>query len=133
MDYSDFPGCQKCGNRPPAARRGKYPVGGTTHGEPTLQAWFTRAFGQVCGPRAMTVACKIDSFDYYEPGLVSNFSGRETWVYTTPHNIQRFTPQVESCANCHGNPDIFLTADKIAPGELEANQDVIVDVIPSLP
>lgn len=73
------------------------------------------------------------SFDYYEPGMVSNFNDRETWVYTTPHNIQRFTPQMESCTNCHGNPDIFLTADKIAPGELEANRDVIVDVIPSLP
>ena len=73
------------------------------------------------------------SFDFYEPGLVSNFSNRETWVYTTPHNIQRLTPQTESCANCHGNPDIFLTADNIAPDELEANREVIVEVIPSLP
>jgi thiosulfate/3-mercaptopyruvate sulfurtransferase len=73
------------------------------------------------------------SFDYYEVGMVADFSAKETWVYTTPHNIQRNTPQTESCAGCHGNPDIFLTADNIAPGELEANQEVIVDVIPSLP
>jgi thiosulfate/3-mercaptopyruvate sulfurtransferase len=82
------------------------------------------------------------SFDYYEEGLVSNFSAKETWVYTTPHNIQRFTPLTEtcedcpptdSCENCHGNQKIFLTADKIAPGEINANRDVIVDVIPPLP
>ena len=73
------------------------------------------------------------SFDYYEAGMVSNFSNKETWVYTTPHNIQRNTPQTESCENCHGNPDIFLTVDDIAPGELEANSDVIVEEIPPLP
>jgi hypothetical protein len=73
------------------------------------------------------------SFDFYEVGLVSNFGGSETWVYTTPHNIQRNTPQTESCASCHGNPDIFLTADKVAPEELQANQDIIIDVVPSLP
>jgi hypothetical protein len=73
------------------------------------------------------------SFDYYEAGLVSNLSGRETWVYATPHNIQRNTPQTESCASCHGNPEIFLTADKVAPEELKANQDVIIDLVPSLP
>jgi thiosulfate/3-mercaptopyruvate sulfurtransferase len=71
------------------------------------------------------------SFDYYEVGMVSNFEGKETWVYATPHNIQRNTPQTESCDNCHGNPDIFLTADNIAPGELEANRDVLVDQIPA--
>lgn len=73
------------------------------------------------------------SFDYYETGLVSNFSNKETWVYTTPHNIQRNTPQTKFCTNCHGNPDIFLTADKIAPEELEANLHIIVDLIPPLP
>lgn len=73
------------------------------------------------------------SFDYYETGLVSDFSGRATWVYTTPHNIQRITPQVASCSNCHDNPDLFLTADKVAPDELDANRDVIVDEIPPSP
>ena len=73
------------------------------------------------------------SFDYYEEGLISNYSNKETWVYTTPHNIQRNTPQTKSCASCHGNPDIFLTADKVAPEELEANLHIIVDVIPPLP
>jgi thiosulfate/3-mercaptopyruvate sulfurtransferase len=81
------------------------------------------------------------SFDYYEAGLVSNISGKETWVYATPHNIQRFTPlteicedcsQTDTCANCHGNRDIFLTVDNISPGEINANREVIVDVIPPL-
>jgi hypothetical protein len=88
------------------------------------------------------VPISTTSFDYYEKGLVSNFSAKETWVYTTPHNIQRITPLTESCENCseteycthcHGNPEFFLTADKVAPGEFQANRDVIVDVIPSLP
>lgn len=73
------------------------------------------------------------TFDYYEVGLVSKFSAKETWVYTTPHNIQRYTPQTESCASCHGNPGIFLTADNVAPEELEANLNIIVDEIPPLP
>jgi len=73
------------------------------------------------------------SFDFYEEGLVSNFSGRSTWVYATPHNIQRNTPQTESCAACHENPAVFLTADKVAPGELEANQEVIVEEVPPSP
>jgi thiosulfate/3-mercaptopyruvate sulfurtransferase len=73
------------------------------------------------------------SFDFYQPGLVSTFSARETWVYTTPHNIQRNTPQTETCDSCHGNPDIFLTEDKVDPNELEANQQIIIQEIPSLP
>ena len=58
------------------------------------------------------------------------FDSQPTWRYATPHNIQRLTPQTESCNNCHGNPDIFLTIDKVAPEELEANQAVIVEEIP---
>ena len=73
------------------------------------------------------------SFDFYEKGLVSNFSGKQTWVYTTPHNIQRNTPQTESCGACHGNPDVFLTAEDVSPEELEANRDVIVDEVPGDP
>jgi nitrate/TMAO reductase-like tetraheme cytochrome c subunit len=52
------------------------------------------------------------------------------WAYATPHNIQRNTPQTETCNSCHGNEEIFLTADKIKPEELEANRDVIVENVP---
>jgi hypothetical protein len=70
------------------------------------------------------------SFAYYGEGLLSSFNTLPTWKYATPHNIQRNTPQTAACDACHGNADIFLTADKIAPQELEANQSVIIHQIP---
>ena len=71
-----------------------------------------------------------DSFAYYGEDLLKNFDALPTWVYTTPHNIQRNTPQTESCDACHGNADLFLTIDKVYPEEVEANLSVIVDTIP---
>ena len=53
-----------------------------------------------------------------------------TWVYTTPHNVQKETIQNASCNACHGNQDIFLTADKVRLEEVNANLNVIVDQIP---
>jgi thiosulfate/3-mercaptopyruvate sulfurtransferase len=70
------------------------------------------------------------SYAYYTGSEMANFGALPTWAYATPHNIQRETPQNESCDACHGNPTIFLTADKVAEGELELNQIVIVDEIP---
>ncbi len=70
------------------------------------------------------------SFEYYGENLLSNFNVLPTWAYATPHNIQRITPQNAECKNCHGNPDVFLTADKVKPEELEANQPVIVEEVP---
>lgn len=74
-----------------------------------------------------------DSFEYYGENLLPNYDALPTWTYATPHNIQRNTPQTETCYACHGNTDIFLTADKVAPEELEANRTVIVteDEIPT--
>lgn len=72
------------------------------------------------------------TFDYFEENLLAAFSRVETWQYATPHNIQRITPQNQSCNYCHGNTEIFLTADKVAPEELEANRNVIVEQIPPL-
>lgn len=66
------------------------------------------------------------SYEYYGEDLLSNFDALPTWAYATPHNIQRDTPQNESCEACHNNADIFLTADKISESELAANQGVIV-------
>ena len=71
-----------------------------------------------------------DSFSFYGENLLPFFDQLETWKYTTPHNIQLNTPQTESCNACHGNPELFLTADKVAPDELSANEDVILDSIP---
>jgi thiosulfate/3-mercaptopyruvate sulfurtransferase len=71
-----------------------------------------------------------DSFSFYGDNLLPDFDAQPTWRYTTPHNIQRETPQTETCNACHGNSDLFLTADKVAAEELEANVNVIVDSIP---
>ncbi len=71
------------------------------------------------------------SYEYYGENLLPNFNLLPTWMYATPHNIQRNTPQNRSCNSCHGNADIFLTADKVKPEELEANRRVIVEEIPA--
>jgi len=73
-----------------------------------------------------------DAYDFYGDDLLPNFDALPTWAYTTPHNIQRNTPQTASCNSCHGNPDIFLTADKVAEEELQANQSVIIEEVPPL-
>jgi thiosulfate/3-mercaptopyruvate sulfurtransferase len=73
------------------------------------------------------------SYEYYGEDLLVNFAALPTWKYATPHNIQRNTPQTEACTNCHGNPDVFLTSDKVAENELEANAPVIVDEPPEMP
>jgi hypothetical protein len=70
------------------------------------------------------------SFEYYGEDLLKAFDALPTWVYATPHNIQRNTSQTESCNACHENPTFFLTSDKVKLGELEANLDVIVWNIP---
>lgn len=66
-----------------------------------------------------------DTFDFYSKNLLSNFDNLITWMIATPHNIQLHTPQTESCNACHGNAALFLTSDKVAPDELQANQKVI--------
>jgi len=72
-----------------------------------------------------------DNFDYYGEDLLANFNRLPTWVYTTPHNVQLDTPQAESCNACHGNAEWFLTADRVKPAELRANQSVIVGSVPA--
>ena len=73
-----------------------------------------------------------DSFSFYGDDLLPNFDALSTWEYATPHNIQLKTPQIENCNSCHGNADIFLTADKVNPEEVQANLNVIVEQIPAL-
>ena len=71
-----------------------------------------------------------ESFAYYGEDLLPNFGALPTWKYATPHTIQRNTPQTETCDACHGNTELFLTADDVLPEEMEANQEVIVDEVP---
>lgn len=67
----------------------------------------------------------------YGVDQLSNFDDKPTWVYTTPHNIQRYTFQAAGCNYCHGNADLFLTEDKVDPVEIDANQSVIVPQVPA--
>lgn len=76
------------------------------------------------------VPAAADNFKFYGDNLLPNFNALPTWAYATPHNIQRLTPQAEACENCHQNPQYFLTADKVAKEELEANKAVIVEELP---
>jgi len=71
-----------------------------------------------------------ETFSFYGDDMLPNFDNLPTWKYATPHNIQRVTPQNKSCNSCHGNEDIFLTADDVAADELAANADVIVKGVP---
>lgn len=72
-----------------------------------------------------------ESYSFYGGDLLPNFDALPTWAYATPHNIQRNTPQTETCDSCHGNSDIFLTEDKVDPSEIDANLDVIIFEIPA--
>lgn len=70
------------------------------------------------------------SFQFYGDDLLPNFEALPTWAYATPHNIQRETPQAASCDACHGVAELFLTADKVAEDERNANVNVIMPGIP---
>lgn len=71
------------------------------------------------------------SYEYYGRDLLPDFDALPTWTYATPHNIQRITPQNASCDSCHaGDGTFFLTADKVKPGELEANLSIVIESLP---
>ena len=76
------------------------------------------------------IPVKADAYSFYGENLLPNFDSLPTWAYATPHNIQRKTPQAESCNSCHGNPAVFLTAERVQPEELPANASVIVPAVP---
>jgi hypothetical protein len=72
------------------------------------------------------------SYEYYGENLLPNFNALPTWAYSTPHNIQKYTPQNASCETCHsGDGKFFLTTDKVNTGELDANTAVVMDTLPA--
>jgi len=73
------------------------------------------------------------SFEFYGENLLHSFDARPTWVYATPHNIQRSTPQNALGNSCDGNADVFLMEQRVAPEELEASRLVIVTEVPPVP
>lgn len=78
------------------------------------------------------VPIDMNSFSFYGENLLPNFDNRPTWVYATPHNIQRETEQAERCRNCHERDTYFLTEDKVEDWEVETNKDVIIEEIPEM-
>ena len=84
-----------------------------------------------------------DSYNPWGHDELANYDVRPTWEYSSPHNIQRFTPQTAivegaSCGtNCHVlgdstqvNMDRYLwqsNVDLDYPDEIEANKPVVVD------
>ena len=74
-----------------------------------------------------------DTFAFYEDYELPEFDNAPTWKYATPHNIQLKTAQNQDCESCHGNEDLFLTADDVVADELAANASVIVEEIPEVP
>ncbi|HMN13559.1 MAG TPA: hypothetical protein PKD55_14660 [Bellilinea sp.] len=72
-----------------------------------------------------------DTYSFYGENLLPNFDLAPPGRYATPNNIQRTTPQTERCNKCHGNAEIFLTADKVKEDEVAANKDVIVPEPPA--
>jgi hypothetical protein len=71
-------------------------------------------------------------FDFYVKDGLTNFDVLPTWKLTTPHNIQRKTPQTKSCTSCHREKALFLLEKDVAPEERGANKGVMVpnDAVP---
>ncbi len=67
-----------------------------------------------------------DGFAYFGENLLPHFDEYPTWKTAAPHNIQRITPQNETCANCHGNADLFLLEEYLDELGSEANKSVII-------
>ncbi len=67
-----------------------------------------------------------DTFKFYIPSGLEQFSKASTWKRATPHNIIRKTSQTQTCNSCHGKPDLFLQKKDLTPEGIDANQNVIV-------
>lgn len=68
-----------------------------------------------------------ESFQFYVKDGLTNFEALPTWKMATPHNIQRQTPQNQTCNNCHGNEALFLQKKDLESGRYgKANSPVVV-------
>lgn len=75
----------------------------------------------------------LEVFDYYVKNAFTNFDKVPTWKRASPHNIQRKTWQAANCNNCHGNRELFLSAQDQLAYEEKANARVVVpdDKVPA--
>jgi len=81
------------------------------------------------------VPANLTIYDYYVKNGMDpvDFYSLPTWKYASPHNIRRTTEYSESCNNCHGNEELFLTEkDMVPPENIKANRELVVpkDAIP---
>jgi len=73
----------------------------------------------------------IDTFSsLVGAGDLPNYHQFPNWKYSPTHNIQRRTIQNESCNSCHGNQFIFLGERDLRESDSEANQELLVRIIP---
>lgn len=86
------------------------------------------------------VPIRPDSFADWGVSLPA-YDSEPTWRLSSPHNIQRSTPQNASCDACHGNADLFLTPEYVqslvqegtmVSEEVDANATVVVDELPEM-
>jgi len=75
-----------------------------------------------------------DTYKSWGISDLPDFSSEPTWKYTTPHNIQRWTPQTDttgtegSCfAKCH-NSNYYLTEEDLKNYEKDANKNIIMKI-----
>jgi hypothetical protein len=84
-----------------------------------------------------------DGYSPWGHDQLANYDVRPTWEYSSPHNIQRFTPQTDTTGggycflNCHAqglnaetNRELFLWESDVEsdyPDEVKANATVVID------
>lgn len=82
-----------------------------------------------------------DSWEEYGVPVLANFDSKPTYKYTTPHNIQRWTPRTQVASgkacydNCHiikegstfRNKQLYLFNADLETWELNATKNVTVD------
>lgn len=77
-----------------------------------------------------------DTFEFYGEGLLPNIEAKPTYLYATPHTINKITRQTkDGCNSCHGNPDVFLMNSDLqglTEAEIKANKDVVLDATPTV-
>lgn len=72
-----------------------------------------------------------DTYASWGIANLPNYDAEPTWKYATPHNIQRWTAQTDTTgsawcgAKCHDS-EFYLTADDLAPDEIEANKLIVL-------
>jgi len=71
-----------------------------------------------------------DAFAAFGEDLLPDFDQYPNWKTAAPHNVQRSTPQNESCESCHENEALFLMEHDLDPADSQANEAVIVEEMP---